>query len=119
MAHMTEMTPEMRQCIQNCLDCHGICQETITHCLMIGGKHAAADHQRTLADCAQACLTCADFMLRVSSHHPQYCGICADICEACAQSCERLGEGDETMRRCADLCRRCEASCRSMALATA
>ena len=119
MSHMNEMTAEMRQCIQNCLECHAICQETITHCLMIGGEHAAADHQKTLADCVQACLTSADFMLRLSAHHPQYCGVCADVCKACAESCERIGRSDETMRKCADMCRRCEKSCRTMSHAMA
>lgn len=119
MAHMDQMTRELRACIENCLNCHSICQETLTHCLMIGGRHAAFDHQRILADCTQACITCADFMLRLSPSHPQYCGICAEICKACAESCVRLDPDDETMRDCAEQCRRCEMSCRSMAHAMA
>ena len=113
------MTPEMRQCIQNCLQCHAACEETKMHCLMMGGEHAAAQHQRTMADCAQACLTSADFMLRMSPHHSDYCRTCADLCAECASDCERLAGGDETMLRCAELCRKCEKSCREMALTTA
>ncbi len=119
MPHTSQMNAEMRNCISNCLDCHAICNETITHCLMAGGQHASAAHQKILADCAQACMTSADFMLRMSDYHTQYCGICADVCRACADDCERLGQGDETMRKCAELCRRCEQSCREMAHAMA
>jgi len=115
MPHMNQMTSEMRECIRNCLSCHAICNETSVHCLMMGGQHASAEHQRTLADCAQACVTSADFMLRMSDYHPQYCGICADICKACAESCDRLAHGDAAMKECAEQCRRCEQSCRAMA----
>jgi hypothetical protein len=119
MSHMNQMTAEMRECIQNCLECHTICEETAVHCLMMGAQHASAEHQRILADCAQSCITCADFISRMSEYHPRYCGICADICKACAESCERLAQGDETMRKCAAECRRCEESCRNMAHAMA
>jgi hypothetical protein len=115
MPHANELSAEMRNCISNCLDCHAICKETIAHCLMMGGEHASAEHQRIMADCAQACLTSADFMLRMSDYHPHYCDTCADICNACAESCDRLGKRDQTMQKCAELCRRCEQSCRSMA----
>jgi len=115
MPHRNQMSPELRDCIQRCQECYAICKETITHCLMLGGEHASADHQRILADCAQACITCVDFMLRISKYHPEYCALCADVCKECARSCDHLGKGDETMQKCADLCRRCEQSCRSMA----
>src|SRR5687767_13759412 len=117
MPHTNQMTPEISECIQNCLHCHAICKETIVHCLMMGGKHSAIEHQKLLADCAQACIVSADFMLRMSDYHPHFCRVCADICKACAASCERLGQGDETMRKCADMCRRCAESCRNMAVA--
>ena len=76
MAH--QMTPEMRECIQNCLDCHAICLETAIQCLTIGGKHASVEHQRILQDCAQICVTCADFMLRGSTHQLRVCGDCGE-----------------------------------------
>ncbi len=28
-----QVSPEMKQCIQNCLDCHSICLNTVTYCL--------------------------------------------------------------------------------------
>jgi len=60
---------DMNQCIQDCIRCHQVCIETINHCLQKGGKHAAAEHIRTLADCAEICQTSANFMLRNSELH--------------------------------------------------
>jgi hypothetical protein len=105
----------MRDCIENCTNCHTICMETFAHCLQMGGSHAEADHIRTLLDCAEICATSANFMLRGSDLHPQVCGVCAAACERCAESCERLASGDELMLRCAEMCRRCAESCRQMA----
>ena len=117
MPQSTQMSEDMRQCISNCLDCHAICTQTQFHCLSMGGDHAAPEHQRLLADCAQACNTSADFMLRMSEHHADYCRICAELCRACAEDCERLAGNDAMMKRCADMCRRCAESCRQMASA--
>ena len=110
-----QMNDNMRECIDNCTQCHNICVETTAHCLEMGGKHAEASHIRELLDCAQACATSADFMLRGSNLHFQTCGVCAEACERCAESCERIADGDELMLRCAEICRQCAASCREMA----
>jgi len=110
-----QLSDDMRDCITNCSDCHNICVETATHCLEMGGEHAAADHIGLLLDCAQVCATSADFMLRGSTFHPQLCGVCAAVCEQCAIDCERLAGGDDVMLRCAEACRRCAESCRKMA----
>ncbi|MBI3281623.1 MAG: four-helix bundle copper-binding protein [Acidobacteria bacterium] len=115
MPHDRQITRQMRDCIQECLDCHAICVETIAHCLGLGGEHASPDHIALLEDCAQICQTSADFMLRGSERHTETCRVCADICERCAQDCERMARGDETMTRCAEVCRRCAESCSSIA----
>jgi hypothetical protein len=107
------MPATMQSCIEECLSCHRICVETTAHCLEKGGKHAAADHIRTMLDCAQICATSADFMLRGSDLHTETCAACAAVCEACAESCEQIAD-DDIMKRCADACRRCAASCREM-----
>jgi len=104
---------DMQQCIQECLQCHRVCTETLTHCLQKGGRHASPDHIRTLLDCAEMCQTSAHFMLRNSNLHPLTCGVCAETCEACATSCDAIAD-DDMMRRCADVCRRCAESCRQM-----
>jgi hypothetical protein len=114
MAHGT-ISAEMQSCIDECQDCHHICVETATHCLGLGGKHAAVEHIQTLLDCAEICQTSANFMLRGSPDHGMTCGICAAICDRCAKSCDALAGDDDLMRRCAQACRRCAESCRKMA----
>src|SRR5574339_208091 len=108
MARRTEMKmdTQMKECIDLCHDCHDICTETITHCLQMGGEHAAPDNIRLLQDCAEICQTSANFMLRMSDMHGQVCGVCATVCEACAQDCEKFGD-DEMMQQCAEVCRSC------------
>lgn len=110
-----EISDQMRNCIANCSACHQICEETVNHCLEMGGAHAAPDHIRLLLDCAQVCATSADFMLRGSTFHGQVCGVCAVVCERCAEDCDRLAGDDDLMRRCAETCRACADSCRQMA----
>jgi hypothetical protein len=119
MPHQHEITSEMRQCIQDCLDCARICTETVNHCLMLGGRYAEASHVRTLMDCAASCAQSAGFMLRNSQYYSRMCDVCSEICRSCAESCERAGRDDDTMMRCADLCRRTAESCRRMAMAVA
>ncbi len=115
--HLTaeHISAELRDCIERCSDCHDTCLQTVTHCLELGGEHAAADHIRALLDCAQACDAARDFMLRGSDLHRAICGACADACDRCADSCEAIGRDDDLMRNCAEICRRCAESCRSMA----
>lgn len=104
---------DMRQCIENCLQCHRVCVETLAYCLQKGGKHAEAKHLRLLMDCAEICQTSANFMLRGSELHTRTCFACAEVCERCADACARMGD-DATMKACEDMCRRCADSCRNM-----
>jgi hypothetical protein len=110
------MSTEMQRCIEECEHCHGICLETVTHCLQMGGAHAEAAHIRLLLDCAQICEVSADFMHRGSDLHARVCAVCAEVCEWCAEDCERF-EDDAQMKACAEACRRCAQSCREMAAA--
>ncbi len=119
MAHERMLTDEMRRCIQECLDCHRICAETISHCLGMGGKHAQPDHIRVMTDCDEICVTTADFMLRGSQFHQRTCGICAEICVACADSCQKVDPHDRVMSQCVEVCHRCADLCRQMAGRTA
>jgi hypothetical protein len=112
MAHAT-LSQDIRNCIQECVNCHGVCLETSVHCLSEGGIHAAADHVQTLLDCAEFCQTAANAMLRHSPLHGRSCELCAEACDRCADSCDRI-TGDAQMRACADACRRCASTCRSM-----
>lgn len=106
------MNPEMKQCIEKCLDCYRTCREAaLNHCLEAGGDHVEPHHFRLMINCADICNTAADFMLSNSELHGRICAACADVCEACAKSCEEVGEMDECVRAC----RECAEGCRRMA----
>lgn len=105
---------DMRRCIEDCSDCLNICLESVTHCLELGGRHAAPDHLQALLDCVSTCRTAGETMLRGSQLHGRACGLCAEACARCATSCESFADS-ALMRQCAEACRRCEASCRVMA----
>ena len=104
----------MQECIDNCTECHNACTQTVTYCMEMGGARAEAAHLETLLDCAQACATSSDFMLRGSGLHPNVCAVCAAACERCAESCEQF-PGDVLIAKCAEACRRAAASCGDMA----
>jgi hypothetical protein len=109
-----QRSPEMQQCIQNCLDCASICLESIPYCLEMGGRHAQPAHIRLLMACSEICKTSASYMLLDSPLHGRVCGVCAEVCAACARDCEQLGD-DSQMQACAQVCWRCAESCRDMA----
>jgi hypothetical protein len=104
---------EVKECVQDCIDCFRTCNETIIKCLTLGGKHAEREHVNLLIDCAEISNTNAEFMLRNSTYYPQTCGLTADICDECADICERFE--DSFMKECGSVCRRCAESCREMA----
>lgn len=113
-----QLSQQMQQCIQNCLDCHSICLSTVsTYCLKQGRHHAEAAHIRLMLDCAEICQTSANFMLRGSDAHARICGVCAEICDHSGSDCELFADDDAQMQVCAEVCRRCAQSCRNMALA--
>ena len=109
---MQHLSSEMQTCIQNALDCHVSCTNMLSnHCLEMGGKHVEPKHFKLMLDCAQICITSADFMARMSDHHTHICAECAEICLACAASCDAVGG----MQECADAARKCAATCGAMA----
>lgn len=107
------VSEEMRRCIQDCIECANICEQTVAYCLELGGRHASAEHIKLLQDCAEACSIAASYMARHSRFYEEQCSLCAEICRVCAESCERLGP-DPQMKACAEACRQCEESCRNM-----
>lgn len=111
---MGGMDQQMQDAIQNALNCHAVCVQTLQHCVSKGGMHAQPEHIKVLEDCAQICVTSADFMLRQSQLHARVCGVCADACDACARSCGEMND-DAQMQACIDACIRCGESCRRMA----
>ena len=106
---------EMEKCIQLCQDCHALCTKTISHCLQLGGRHAAPDHIRLFLDCAQLCDITAQYLLRGSSLHEKMCALCAEACRQCADSCVQVAGDDQMVKQCIDMCRTCAGSCERMA----
>jgi len=106
---------EMKKCIQLCRECHAMCTQTISHCLKLGGRHAAPDHIRLMEDCAQLCATAADYMLRESPFHDRICRVCSDLCKQCGKDCEQVAGDDQMVKQCLEMCRKCAGSCERMA----
>lgn len=113
--HGAQISPDMREAIQICEECHDICTETTAYSLRQGGSYAESELVGLLLDCSQMCAVSADFMLRLSHFHGRVCDVCSAICRRCADACERVGPDDSMMTRCAEVCRRCAESCRRMA----
>ncbi|ACL64298.1 protein of unknown function DUF326 [Anaeromyxobacter dehalogenans 2CP-1] len=111
--HFGHMAEQMQRCIQECLSCFSVCEQTLAHCLRKGGRHAAADLVKVMVDCAESCRMSAAMMSRESAFHARHCELCADICKACEEACEEFG-GDAQMKACADACRSCAEACRQM-----
>jgi hypothetical protein len=117
LANQTDKMNQKQQCIQDCLDCHRVCQEMALS-PHAEGRQVAANHFRLLLDCAAICQASADFMASDSDLQGRFCGACAEICLRCAQECERF-ESDVQMNACANTCRRCAESCRQMVIKSA
>ena len=104
---------EHAQCADLCLVCYRLCLGTFSrHGLHHAGAHLPPGQLMALLDCAEACRTAADFLLRGSPALPATCRTCAEICALCAESCRALE--DPALQACADLCARCSESCRRM-----
>ncbi|HOQ99325.1 MAG TPA: four-helix bundle copper-binding protein [Anaerolineae bacterium] len=115
MAHVlgAKLSPIMQQCIQDCKECGAVCQETISYCLQMGGRHVEPTHFKLMMDCAEICQISENYMLRDSAFSATICAVCAEVCARCADSCSQF-TGDATMQNCAEVCRRCSTSCQRM-----
>lgn len=102
----------VEECIAACMNCARTCNETLSHCLEMGGEHVAAPHIRLLLSCIEICQTAVTFMTRRSRFARQLCKLCAKICDACAVSCGKMA--DPFMQQCAEVCRQCAKACRAM-----
>ncbi|HEY0995706.1 MAG TPA: four-helix bundle copper-binding protein [Gemmatimonadaceae bacterium] len=115
MPHHQHMDTAVRDCIQECLACYQSCLESVHHCLMVGGAHAAPGHVALLLACATACEASARVTLLGAEQHAALCAACSTVCRQCAEACRQMAGGDETMARCAAACDRCAESCERMA----
>jgi hypothetical protein len=119
MDYLENTSNEMRECIENCIECHNMCTGTIAHLLKLDRKQEERANYKLLLDCAQLCAACADFMLRSSEFQASVCKLCAEICRKCQQLCEAIGKTDLIARNCASSCKKCAESCLRMGSATA
>jgi hypothetical protein len=116
MVHVADshISRDMQTCIDSCSDCHGVCLELIDHCLRFGGEHSRPHHIKQLQDCAEVCQVVLNAMLRVSSHYPRLCEVCAEVCDACGRDCARAAREDPVLLQGAEVCRTCADHCRSL-----
>ncbi|MDT0406020.1 four-helix bundle copper-binding protein [Streptomyces edwardsiae] len=115
-ATVEPMSQDMRDCIDACMACHGVCEETMSSCLRQGDR-ARMPIMRALMDCSETTRVCADMMMRRSPLANEMCMMCAQACDMCAEACMSVPD-DERLARCAESCRRCSEMCRAMAGAT-
>lgn len=106
------LSPQVRQCIEACLDCHRTCLTMAAqHCLAEGGEHVAPEHFRHMMACAEICRSAAAIMMIGIDRMQPVCAVCAEICDDCAESCAAL----DGMQACVEACKRCAETCRRMA----
>ena len=92
-----QMSPELKQCIQDCLDCYRVCQLSATmYCLELGGKHVEPTHFRLMLDCAETCRGAAAMMLNGSAYAGEHCRMCAQLCRDCAATVPRAAGSSST-----------------------
>jgi hypothetical protein len=110
---MPALTRQMQECIEACMNCHSICEETMSSCMQQGGQQQM-QVMRALMDCSETTRMCADMMMRRSPMHTDMCALCAKACDMCAEACTTMPD-DQQLTRCAEACRRCAETCRAMA----
>ncbi|MDX6328739.1 MAG: hypothetical protein QOI83_1122 [Streptomycetaceae bacterium] len=115
---MAAMSKEMQRCVEACMACHTMCEQTMSSTLQMGGGQAEMQIMRALMDCTELTRICADMMMRRSPLMAEMCAMCARACEMCAEACMSM-PNDPQMARCAESCRKCAEMCRSMAGAAA
>ena len=109
---MNTPSPEITNCLENCVLCHRVCfTMATTHCLEVGGEHVAPNHLRLMLLCAEICQTSAKFLMAGAPLHVEICRACATVCRECAEDCSRL----EGMDECVAACRECAQTCERMA----
>ncbi|MFJ3672388.1 four-helix bundle copper-binding protein [Streptomyces sp. NPDC090106] len=108
------MSKATQDCVEACMACHTVCEETMSSCMQMGGGQAQMQIMRTLIDCSEMTRMCADMMMRRSPMAAEMCALCARACDLCAEACMSMPD-DAQMTRCAEACRRCAERCRAMA----
>src|SRR5215831_14029647 len=90
---------EMRQCIEDCMNCYNVCIQTARACQQAGGDHAEQGHIWMLLDCAEICQAAAHFMEHENPLYGYVTSAAAQITAHCGEECAQMGDND-----CADAC---------------
>ncbi|WP_433224396.1 four-helix bundle copper-binding protein [Microtetraspora malaysiensis] len=99
-----KITAEMQRCIDKCMEVHSCCEQTMTHCLQRGGKHADMAMMGALMDCSDMTRICGDMMMRQSPMAMEMASLCARAADKCAEMAMSMSDGDPMMQKCANTC---------------
>jgi hypothetical protein len=93
----SNLSSQMEDCIQDCLNSHAVCLDTAMSLLQKGNHYV--DPVRVLLDCSEVCATNAHFLMRNSPVYGSVLESCAQVCTHCAEMCDEISETD-----CANAC---------------
>lgn len=112
--YLREGQERYHACLEACVECWIACEMCSDACLDEENVEKMVRCIRLNRDCADACKTAVQAMVRGSDNAAEFCRLCAELCERCAEECEKHTHHDHC-RICAEACRRCAEECRKMA----
>ena len=108
----TDTFSSLKQCIQTCLECHRLCQQSAERYRVTShGLLSEPPHIRQLRFCAGVCQATAQIMLSRSGMNHHTFRLCAQSCCRCADGCEQI----EGLEDCVQACLVCAESCSQQA----
>lgn len=114
------LTEQMKDTIASLWSCAQICNMCSDDMI---GMEPHGDTQlmerciRLCRECADICVTTAQWLSRVSPLSDRIAQFCAEVCDRCAEACEQHAPHHALCGPCAQECRRCAERCRSITLA--
>lgn len=106
-------SPAALECIEECLNCHGVALQTFNYCVSRGGVYANAQLVYQILDCIEITHLCADWLRRGSILHHHAAALCAQTCDECDNRCAGFHD-DEDIGKCAKACQACAQACRRL-----
>lgn len=102
-----EITEEMQLCIQKCMQCYQVCEQTVHH--LMQAEHPQFQRIQTLMTCSEPAKTTATLLMSNSYIKTEICHLCAEAAMTAGAACE--GD-DPILVICARTCFQCVDSCR-------
>lgn len=102
---------DLDRIIDDLMETYRICHEAAAYCIDSGGELATLERLRAFDDCAEANLTLANFLLRVSEHAGDAARLCYKISSACARGIEGIEHGDDQLRAAYAACQQSRHAC--------